>query len=198
APFWVRDTTSSFIVASACSALLAANSEARCCSQALDRVPSVSISSTPLQVNDEVGRPNRPATPARQAVARTEPAPRKRSRRSGALGDTVPRRWGPVGPTADRQRRSSGDSRPDPDGMVEGSRAGFLERFAAFYAFLADLPRRGNCRAKWQALRWATAAICSRVGLASRCSSMYATTAQSRPRGSAPSGPRACDPPDRW
>src|SRR5262249_53260273 len=39
-------------------ALFAANSEARCWSQALDRVPSVLISSTPLKVNDEVGRPN--------------------------------------------------------------------------------------------------------------------------------------------
>src|SRR6516162_1216659 len=34
-------------------------------------------------------------------------------------------------------------------------------------------------------------AICSRVGPASRCSSMYSTTARSRPRGSVPSRLRA-------
>src|SRR6516162_11527015 len=42
------------MVASACSGLRAANSEARCWSQALDRVVSVTISSTPLRANDEV------------------------------------------------------------------------------------------------------------------------------------------------
>ena len=56
-----------------------------------------------------------------------------------ALGDTVPRRREPFCPAGHRHRRSSGDTRPDPDRILEGSRPGFLERLAAFYTILADL-----------------------------------------------------------
>jgi hypothetical protein len=56
----------------------------------------------------------------------------------GALGDTVTRRWGrsvrPLIVTGEARA-----TRPDPDRMVEGSRPGFLERFADSYAILADL-----------------------------------------------------------
>jgi hypothetical protein len=91
-------------------------------------------------MNDAVGRPNSPATPARRAVARSEPAPRTTcSQPTSACGDPVPSRWEPVGTAGPRHRRSSGDTRPNPHGMVEGSRSGFLERLADFYAFLADL-----------------------------------------------------------
>src|SRR5690349_9686100 len=76
----------------------------------------------------------------RRAVARWEQAPRTtRPRHTGAVGDAVPRRGESVGPTGLPRRRGSGDTRPDRDGILEGSRSGLLGRLAPFYAILACL-----------------------------------------------------------
>src|SRR5882724_6584642 len=73
------------------------------------------------------------ASPARESVARSAPAPRTtRARPTRALGDPVPLRGAPGGPTGHRYQGRSGDSCPEHDCMVPDARAGFWERLAIF------------------------------------------------------------------
>ena len=77
------------------------------------------------------------------AVAQWKSSPEdNRPRRIEAVGDAVPRLGESVSPTDQPCRHGSGDTRLDRDGILEGSRPGFLGRLAPFYAILAG---RRNC-----------------------------------------------------
>src|SRR5262249_16642746 len=101
------------MVASACSGLLAANSEDRCWSQALDRVVSVTIPATPLRANDEVGCPNPPASAA-GICGISQPRPQIGSRLFRELWRSERHaRW---------PRRALIDPRPDQRDLVRAQR----------------------------------------------------------------------------
>src|SRR5262249_53218272 len=120
----------------------------------LDAEHRLPISTTPPNASDEVGCPDLLSTRARRAVARAQPAPRTaHPRRTRALGAHVPPRREPVGPTGHRPGRISADPRPDPDGILRGSRSGFLVGLAAFYGVFAGIRNRPGLtptsRLKW-------------------------------------------------